>query len=141
MQILSDILYRAGLLEVIGSTSVSISSIQFNSEKVEPGCLFVAVKGIRVNGHDFIDQSVEKGAIAVLCETLPKTRKEGVTFIRVIDSMKALGQAASNFYDNPSEKLKLVGITGTNGKTTTVTLLYEVFRKLGYAAGLLSTVE
>lgn len=138
---LSDILYGISLKEVSGSTGAEVNSIVFDSRKVQPGCLFVAVKGTQVNGHKFIDKAVADGAIAVLSEEIPADRKPGVTYLTVNDSSKALGEAASNFYDNPSKKLKLIGITGTNGKTTIATLLFQLFRDLGYKTGLISTVE
>jgi UDP-N-acetylmuramoyl-L-alanyl-D-glutamate--2,6-diaminopimelate ligase len=140
MKLLKDVLYKTGLLEVIGTTEVSVSSICFDSRKVEKNSLFIAVKGIQSDGHKFIEQAAEAGATAVVCETLPKKKNPCVTYKKVSDSESALGIIASNFYDNPSEKLKLVGITGTNGKTTAATLLYTLFRSLGYPAGLISTV-
>lgn len=138
---LSDILYGISLKEVSGSTGAEVNSIVFDSRKVQPGCLFVAVKGTQVDGHKFIDKAVADGASAVLSEEIPVDKKPGVTYLTVDDSAKALGEAASNFYDNPSKKLKLVGITGTNGKTTIATLLFQLFRDLGYKTGLISTVE
>lgn len=140
MKVLKDILYKAGLQEVVGSTDISVSSICFDSRKAEKGSLFIAVKGTQSDGHKFIDQVTEKGASAVVCEEFPKQKKAGVMYVKVSDSEAALGQIASNFYDNPSEKLKLVGITGTNGKTTTATLLFDLFTSLGFNAGLISTV-
>lgn len=141
MKKLKDILYKVALTEVVGSTDAAVSSIQFDSRKVADGCLFVAVKGLKSDGHDFIDQCIEKGAVAVICESMPEKQHEGVTYLCVKDSAEALGIIASNFYDQPSTKLKLVGVTGTNGKTTTVTLLFKMFRKLGYKTGLISTVQ
>lgn len=121
--------------------AVEVDDITFDSRRVEPGTLFVAQRGEHVDGHNYIASAVEKGAVAVICEEL--VEKEGaqqVLFIRVADSNVALGTAASNFYDNPSQKLKLVGITGTNGKTTTVTLLHRMMRDLGHHTGLISTI-
>lgn len=141
MKLLKDILYRAGLIELIGSSNVAIMAISFDSRKIEKNSLFVAVKGTQSDGHQYIDQTIGKGAIAVLCEELPEQLNKEVTYIKVRDSGVALGVVAGNFYDNPSEKLKLVGVTGTNGKTTTVTLLFNLFKKLGYKTGLLSTVK
>jgi UDP-N-acetylmuramoyl-L-alanyl-D-glutamate--2,6-diaminopimelate ligase len=141
MKLLSDILYKTGIVEVLGSTNIAINGIAFDSRKVERHGLFIAVKGETVDGHDFIDKAIELGAIAIVCERLPEVLKERVNYIKVKDSALALGYIASNFYDNPSNALKLVGVTGTNGKTTTVTLLYRLFMKLGYSTGLLSTVE
>jgi UDP-N-acetylmuramoyl-L-alanyl-D-glutamate--2,6-diaminopimelate ligase len=141
MKLLSDILYKAGLVEVLGSTNVAISGIAFDSRKVKKDSLFIAVKGTQTDGHDFIPTAVNGGAIAVVCEEFPGERDEKITYVKVKNSSLALGMIASNFYDNPSQQLKLVGVTGTNGKTTTVTLLYNLFRSLGYNAGLISTVK
>ena len=140
MNVLKDILYKAGLVEVVGATDISVASICFDSRKAERGSLFIAVKGTQSDGHAFIDQVVDKGAVAIICEEIPKQKKSGVTYVKVSDTEAALGVIASNFYGNPSEKLKLVGITGTNGKTTTATLLYDLFSSLGLNAGLISTV-
>ena len=114
MKLLKDILYKAGLVEVVGSTEISISSICFDSRKVEQGSLFIAVKGTQSDGHKFIDQVTSAGVIAVVCEKLPEHKASKVTYVKVKDSESALGIIASNFFDNPSEKLKLVGISGTN---------------------------
>lgn len=141
MKLLSEILYKAGITEVIGQTHIAVSSITADSRKVERMGLFVAVKGTSSDGHRFIAQALETGAIAIVCEVFPEEIDERVTYIQVKDSAFALGQMASNFYDQPSSKLKLVGITGTNGKTTSVTLLYQLFRQLGYKCGLISTVK
>lgn len=141
MKLLRDILYKAGLVEVIGSTSVQVDSVVFSSAEVARGALFVAVRGSRTDGHHYIREAVESGASAVICEELPGTVRQGVTYVKVTDSSKALAVIASNFNDNPSEKIKLIGVTGTNGKTTTATLLFQLFRKLGYRCGLLSTVR
>ncbi len=140
MKKLKDILYKAGLVEVVGSTDISISSICFDSRKVEKGSLFVAVKGTQSDGHKFVAQAISSGATAIVCEELPKQKNENVTYIKVNDSESALGFIASNFFDNPSEKSKLIGVTGTNGKTTVVTLLYNLFLSLGFNVGLISTV-
>jgi UDP-N-acetylmuramoyl-L-alanyl-D-glutamate--2,6-diaminopimelate ligase len=141
VKLLTDILYKTGLKEISGSTNISISGITFDSRTVKKGNLFVATKGTASDGHKFIKQSVEAGAIAVVCESFPEECDDNVTYIVVKDSTHALGLIASNFYDNPSQKIKLVGVTGTNGKTTTVTLLYNLFKALGYNTGLLSTVK
>ena len=141
MKLLSDILYKVRLEEVAGSTHMAISSVCFDSRKVKKGSLFVATRGVAADGHAYISKAVESGAIAVVCEAIPATREEKVTYVKVADSTFALGTIACNFYDNPSDKLRLVGVTGTNGKTTTVTLLYNLFRSLGYSAGLISTVQ
>jgi UDP-N-acetylmuramoyl-L-alanyl-D-glutamate--2,6-diaminopimelate ligase len=141
VKLLSDILYKTRLEEVIGSTNVAVSSVVFDSRKVKKDSLFIATRGTAVDGHDYIDKAIESGAVAIVCEELPKTQKENITYVKVLNSSAALGYIACNYFDNPSEKLKLIGITGTNGKTTTVTLLFNLFRGLGFSAGLLSTVE
>ena len=141
MKLLKDILYKAGIIEVVGSTNVAITALTFDSRKIEKDSLFVAVKGTQNDGHVYINDVIAKGAIAILCEDFPAEVNEKVTYVKVKDTSAALGIVAANFYDNPSEKLKLVGVTGTNGKTTTVTLLFNLFKKLGYKVGLLSTVK
>jgi UDP-N-acetylmuramoyl-L-alanyl-D-glutamate--2,6-diaminopimelate ligase len=141
MKLLSDIIYKVRLEQVIGSTHVAVSSVAFDSRKVKKDSLFVATKGTAVDGHTYIEKAIESGAIAIVCETLPENKNDAVTYIKVSDATFALGIIACNYFDNPSEKLKLVGVTGTNGKTTTVTLLFNLFRSLGYSVGLLSTVE
>jgi UDP-N-acetylmuramoyl-L-alanyl-D-glutamate--2,6-diaminopimelate ligase len=140
MKLLKDILYKVRLTGVIGSTNSSISSIAFDSRKVERNGLFIAVKGGVSDGHQFIDKAIEMGAKAIVCEKMPDNIISGVTYIEVENSGESLGQIASNFYENPSNKLKLVGVTGTNGKTTTTSLLFELFTNLGYKVGLISTV-
>lgn len=140
MKLLKDILYRAGLLDVMGSTNIAITSVHLDSRRVKKYSLFVAIKGGAMDGHLYIDAAIEKGAIAVVCEELPEKLNDSVTYVRVKNSRFALAWIASNFYDNPSSKLKLVGVTGTNGKTTVATLLYNLYKNLGYRAGLLSTV-
>jgi UDP-N-acetylmuramoyl-L-alanyl-D-glutamate--2,6-diaminopimelate ligase len=140
-KILKDILYKVALTEVIGTTDIVVSSVQFDSRKVNNCSLFIAVKGLTSDGHSYIDQTIKSGAVAIICEYLPKKIQKGITYLKVKDSAEALGIIASNFYEQPSTKLRLVGITGTNGKTTTATLLYKLFMKLGYKAGLLSTVK
>lgn len=141
MKLLKDILYKAGITEVIGSTGVEIGKVAFDSREAGPGVLFVAVRGTRNDGHQFIQATVEAGSPAIVCEEFPAKIRQGVTYIKVADSAIALGFISSNFYDNPSEKLRLLGVTGTNGKTTTATLLFNLFRNLGYKCGLLSTVQ
>jgi UDP-N-acetylmuramoyl-L-alanyl-D-glutamate--2,6-diaminopimelate ligase len=138
---LTEILRGVKILETKGKEAINISKIVFDSRKAEADCLFVAVVGTQVDGHTYIPQVIEHGATAILCETIPTDLKDGVTYIKVDNTALALGLIASNFYDNPSQKLKLVGITGTNGKTTTATLLFDLFTKLGYKCGLISTVE
>jgi UDP-N-acetylmuramoyl-L-alanyl-D-glutamate--2,6-diaminopimelate ligase len=141
MKILKDILYKTGILDVSGSVNISVTDVCFDSRKVREGSLFVAVKGTLVDGHQYIQEVIDKGSVAIVCEQLPKVISPGITYVRVSDSAAALGFIASNFYNNPSEKLKLVGVTGTNGKTTIVTLLFQLFRLHGYRTGLLSTVR
>lgn len=141
MMALKDILYKVTINAVVGSTSVDVTAIQFDSRRIEGNNVFVAIKGSVVDGHDFIDQVIEKGAVAIVCETLPDKLQNGVTYIEVDNSAKALAFMASNFYGVPSENLKLVGVTGTNGKTTVATLLYQLFKKAGFKVGLLSTVK
>ena len=141
MKRLSEILQDIQPETVIGSTELNIHQTNFDSRKVTAGSLFVAVSGLTVDGHDFIEKAIEKGASAIICETLPSQLAENVTYVKVPDSAEALGWAASNFHGRPSTQLKLIGITGTNGKTTTATLLYELFLTLGYKTGLISTIE
>lgn len=141
MRLLKDILYKAGAVELHGSTNLAILSVSSDSRKVEKNSLFVAVKGLHSNGHNFISLAEEKGAIAIICEELPEIRKDKITYVVVKDSAFALGIAAANFYDNPSSKLKLIGVTGTNGKTTVATLLYQLYKQLNYTCGLISTVK
>lgn len=141
MALLKDILYGVSLTEIHGDRECDIASLAFDSRKVSTGTLFFAVPGLTVDGHDFIPQVIAAGATAILCERLPEMKPESVTFIQVESSAFAMGIVAANFYGNPSRKLKLVGITGTNGKTTTATLLFQLFQQLGYKVGLLSTVE
>jgi UDP-N-acetylmuramoyl-L-alanyl-D-glutamate--2,6-diaminopimelate ligase len=138
--ILADILQDVILQKTIGDTEIQIDNIQFDSRKVVSGSVFVATCGTASDGHQYIQMSVEKGAIAVVCEILPAEIVPGVTYVKVENSADALGKMASAYYDFPSAKLTLIGITGTNGKTTIATLLYQLFRSLGYKAGLLSTV-
>lgn len=141
MKLLSDLLYKTGIEEVKGNTNLAITSICFDSRKVTRDSLFIATRGTTVDGHTFIEGAIGDGAMAIVCEEFPEEILEKITYVKVKDSQNALGIIASNFYDNPSEKLKLVGVTGTNGKTTTATLLYLLFRSLAKKAGLLSTVK
>lgn len=140
MNSLIDILYKVTINSVVGTTDVYVRNIHFNSRSIAINDLFVAIKGSVADGHDYIEKAVQQGAIAVVCEFLPKTLKEGISYIVVEDSSAALAIMASNFYQNPSANLKLVGVTGTNGKTTIATLLFQLFKKAGYKVGLLSTV-
>ncbi len=138
---LKDILTNCNLLEIVGEKDVDVVDITFDSRKVSQGTLFFAVKGTQVDGHDYIDGAIEKGASVIVCEKLPRKKAENVTYVKVDNSAYVLGVGASNFFGNPSEKLKLVGVTGTNGKTTIATLLYRLFTEAGYNCGLLSTIE
>ena len=139
--LLSDILYKVAIRSLTGSTEVEISDIQADSRKVKPGSLFIAIKGVVADGHQFIEKATTAGAVAVVCEAAPAILKEGIVYVEVENSAVAAGWMAHNFFGQPSEKMKLVGITGTNGKTTIATLLYKLFAGLGYKCGLLSTVE
>lgn len=141
MKLLRDILYGVRIGDVAGNTNVAIDSITMDSRRVGNFSLFVAVKGTQTDGHEYIAQAVEKGAVAVICREIPKNRFEKATYVCVTDPAEALGTIASNFYDNPSAALKLIGITGTNGKTTVATLLYELFTLTGKKCGLISTVK
>ena len=125
---------------MVGSADIDITGVDIDSRKVEAGHLFIAMRGTQVDGHNFIGKAVEQGAVAVLCEELPENVADGVTFVRVADCEDVVGEVATTFYGNPTAKLKLVGVTGTNGKTTIATLLYNMFRKMGHKCGLLSTV-
>lgn len=138
---LKDILYKVAVEKVVGSTNISIDDIQFDSRKVSANTLFIAQKGLHFDGHQFIDQTIENGAVAIICEDVPEKKDENITYVQVLDSNEALAIVAANFYDNPSEKLQLVGVTGTNGKTTIATLLYRLFKKAGHKVGLLSTIK
>ncbi len=140
MKVLKDILYKCRILNAKGAMNAAIEHIASDSRLVCPFTLFVAVRGSVTDGHHYIDQAIAKGATAVVCEALPETCNEKVTYITVENSAEALGYIAANFYDNPSEQVKVVAVTGTNGKTTTVTLLYQLFRLLNRPTGLLSTV-
>lgn len=140
MKNLNDILYKSGILEVVGNTNIEISNLIFDSRKVKEGDLFVAVRGITTDGHLFIEQAIQKGAKAVVCENISKDYDKNITWVRVKNSSKSLGIIASNFFDNPSSKLKIVGVTGTNGKTTVASLFYKLVTKMGIKAGLISTV-
>lgn len=141
MKLLSDILYKVHITGVNGATDVTINAVQLDSRAVSNGSLFVAVRGTAADGHQFIAKAVAQGAVAVVCETLSDDLVENVTYIQTSDSAEAAGQIAHNFFDSPSEHMKLVGVTGTNGKTTIATLLYKLFTGLGYTCGLVSTVE
>lgn len=141
MKLLKDILYKVSVNAVYGDTNVKVAQVDFDSRKVVKDSLFVAQKGISVDGHLYIDKAIRLGATTIICEELPIRLEANITFIQVEDSSKTLAIIASNFYDNPSSKLKLIGVTGTNGKTTVASLLYQLLKKSGYKTGLLSTVQ
>ena len=137
---LSDLLKNTAPLRIVGDAEVDITGVQIDSRRVAPGNLFVAMRGTQADGHAFMPKAVAQGAAAVLCEELPGEPAEGVTYVVVASTEEAAGPVATLFYGDPSRKLKLVGVTGTNGKTTIATLLYEMFRRMGHKCGLLSTV-
>lgn len=137
---LKDIITGCSWASLEGSADVEIKDIQFDSRRVTAGTVFVAQRGTQIDGHAYIEAAIAQGAAAVVCETMPEERHEGVTYIVTPDSGEMLGEMASNYYGRPSERLRLIGITGTNGKTTTVTLLHRLMRALGHRAGLLSTI-
>ncbi len=141
MKLLKDILYGVSLSAVSGDTNVLVNHIHFDSRKVEMDDVFVAIRGLITDGHKYIQKAVELGAKAVVCEELPELLVDGVTYLKVSDCNSALAIIAANYYDNPSKNLKLVGITGTNGKTTVSTLLYNLFKKAGFKVGLISTIK
>ena len=141
MILLKDILYKVTINKVIGNTSVAINNIEFDSRKVKFNDVFVAIKGAVSDGHDYIEKSSNLGAIAIICEEIPDKIINGITYVQVADSQVALAIMASNYYENPSEKIKLVGVTGTNGKTTITSLLFQLFKAAGFKVGLLSTVK
>jgi len=136
-----DILYKVAIEAVHGSTDVAVHAIHFDSRKIESNDVFVAIKGTLSDGHSFIDKAISLGATVVVCEDLPDNLLSQITYVQVKDTNAALAHLATNFYDNPSQKLSLVGVTGTNGKTTIASLLYQLFKNAGYKVGLLSTVK
>ena len=137
---LSDLLKNIVTISITGDAECDIKGVNIDSRKVADGHLFIAMRGTQVDGHKFIPKAEELGAAAILCEQLPEEKKQGVTYVQVADTEDVVGQVATTFYGNPTSKLKLVGVTGTNGKTTIATLLYNMFRKMGHKCGLLSTV-
>ncbi len=138
---LADILYKAGAVEINGHTNKTVNNVHFDSRKVDKGSLFVAIKGLTTDGHIFIESAVENGANCIVCEKFPEKLSSDVTYVKVKNSSFALAVIAANFYGNPSEEIKLIGVTGTNGKTTTTTLLHALFNKLGQKSGLISTIN
>jgi len=141
LAILRDILYKVALTEVIGNTSIEIDGLALNSNEVKSNYIFVATKGTQSDGHKYIDAAIDKGALAIVCEQIPEKLIKDVVYLKVKDSTLALAVLAANFYNNPSHNIKLVGITGTNGKSTIATLLFQLFTGLGYKCGLISTIE
>lgn len=141
MTYLKDILYKVSLEKVIGSTEVVVNAIRFDSRKVELNDMYVAIKGVHADGHDYIEKAAYAGALVIVCEETPEHIINGITYVQVPDTQLALAIMAANFYDNPSKKLQLVGVTGTNGKTTITSLLFQLFRRAGYHVGLVSTIE
>jgi UDP-N-acetylmuramoyl-L-alanyl-D-glutamate--2,6-diaminopimelate ligase len=141
VSILKDILYKVAIEAVKGSTEITIGKIDFDSRKIAQNDVFVAIRGTISDGHEFIAKAIELGATAIVCDILPETIAEGITYIQVRDTNTALAVMAANYFDHPSRKLQLVGVTGTNGKTTIASLLYQLYKKAGYKVGLLSTVK
>jgi len=139
--LLRDVLYKVAIRSVAGSTEIDVKDIQIDSRKVKPGAVFVAVKGVAVDGHQFIEKAIDNGAAVVVAEAIPEEKKDRVVYVQAENSAAAAGYIAHNFFGQPSERMKIVGVTGTNGKTTIATLLYKLFTVLGYKCGLLSTVE
>lgn len=139
--VLKDILYRTAIESVNGPTDIAVNKIEFDSRNIIAGDVFAAIRGTQADGHNFIDKAISLGAVAVVCETLPEELKESVTYVKVKNASAALAYMAANFYENPSANIKLVGVTGTNGKTTIASLLYQLFMNAGYKTGLLSTVK
>ncbi len=141
MMLLKNILYKVTLNAVVGHTTISVNRLHFDSRNVQKNDVFIAIKGTEVDGHNYITTAIQQGATAIVCETIPEQKIDGISYIAVESSSKALAIMAANYYDNPSEKLKLVGVTGTNGKTTVASLLYQLFKNAGHKVGLLSTVK
>ena len=141
MSILKDILYKVAIEAIQGSTDIAISKIDFDSRKIEANDVFVAIRGAISDGHDFIEKAIQQGAVAVICDTFPENIVKGITYVQVKDTNSAVAFMAANYFGDPSQNLKLVGITGTNGKTTIASLLYQLFKKAGFKVGLLSTVK
>ena len=132
MMVLKDILYKVTINAVVGSTGITINKIEFDSRQIKINDVFVAISGSLTDGHNFIEKAIIDGATAIVCEVLPEILEDGITYIEVANSNQALAYMATNFYEHPSENLKLIGVTGTNGKTTVCSLLYQLFKKAGY---------
>ena len=141
MKLFKDLLFGAGILAVNGSTDILVNDVHFDSREVSMDDVFVAIKGTQTDGHLYISKAINQGVRAIVCETLPLQIIGGITYVAVRDGNTALAVLAANYYDNPSKNLKLVGVTGTNGKTTVSSLLYQLFTKAGYKVGLLSTIK
>ena len=141
MNILKDILYNVALISVQGSTDVHVNAVHYDSRKINKNNVFVAIKGAQFDGHSFINSAIENGASVIVAQTLPQTKRNNITYVEVESSSSALAYMAANFYQHPSKNLKLIGITGTNGKTTVATLLFNLFKAAGYKVGLISTVK
>ncbi|RYY71225.1 MAG: UDP-N-acetylmuramoyl-L-alanyl-D-glutamate--2,6-diaminopimelate ligase, partial [Chitinophagaceae bacterium] len=138
---LRDLLYKTAIRAVNGDTNISITSLHTDSREVVEGSCFIAIKGTATDGHSFIATAIEKGAIAIVCEQMPASATGGITYVQVDSSAAAAGWMAHSFYGEPTSQLKLIGVTGTNGKTTIATLLFKLFSSLGYKCGLVSTVQ
>lgn len=138
---LQELLYKTAIRAVDGDTNISVTNLHVDSREVGKGSCFIAVKGTATDGHTFMDAAIEKGAVAIVCEQMPASKKEGITYVQVDNSSVAVGWMAHQFYGEPSGHFKLVGVTGTNGKTTIATLLFKLFASLGYKCGLVSTVQ
>ena len=138
---LKDILYKVAIEAVKGSTEIAIEKMDFDSRKIANNDVFIAIRGAVSDGHEFIEKAIKNGAIAIICDTFPDAIEAGITYVQVKDTNKAMAFMAANYFDNPSKNLKLIGITGTNGKTTIASLLYQLFKKAGFKVGLLSTVK
>ena len=141
MIVLKEIIYKVAIEAVKGSTDIAINTMDFDSRNIGANDVFVAIRGTISNGHDYIEKAINSGAVAIVCDTFPEVLVAGITYVQVKDTNKALAFMAANYFGNPSEKLKLVGITGTNGKTTIASLLYQLYKKAGFKVGLLSTVK
>jgi len=141
MKLLKDILYKVRLEEVIGNTNIAVESIYHDSRMVTAQSLFIALKGRNSDGHSYINQVIAKGADVIVCEIMPEEKQKDITYVRVNDTWETLAILAANFYDNPSSKMKMVGVTGTNGKTSVATICYKLYMQMGFNAGLLSTIE
>ena len=138
---LQDLLYKVSVCKVVGNTNIEVTDVAFDSRKVKNNSLFVAVKGTQSDGHAYVSQTIKSGATVIILEDMPTDLDDAITYIQVEDTNTALGIIAANFYDNPSERIKLVGVTGTNGKTTIVSLLTQLFGMLNVKVGMLSTIE